>query len=239
MAIISKKGSQLMRDQRERREREKAVKDQFNMAGTVIGNILGVKKEEEPADDGKRGDAQEDSFTKQAMQPLGAPGGEETGDDDGRAEARYADHMKKPNEAASEFARTKTIDEQRRFLPIYGCRQALLNVIRDNSVVVLVGETGSGKTTQIAQYLHEARALRDRFFPSCAQPAAALRRTHHLPDTCCPFATGWLHNIWRRGVHAATARRCDERRETRVRGGGRRVGEGGWLLDSFRRCHVG
>ena len=39
--------------------------------------------------------------------------------------------------------------------PICGCRQALLNVIRDNSVVILVGETGSGKTTQIAQYLHE------------------------------------------------------------------------------------
>ena len=55
----------------------------------------------------------------------------------------------------SEFAKTKTIAEQRAFLPIYGVRQQLLNVIRDNSVVILVGETGSGKTTQIAQYLHE------------------------------------------------------------------------------------
>ena len=27
--------------------------------------------------------------------------------------------------------------------------------MRDNSVVILVGETGSGKTTQIAQYLME------------------------------------------------------------------------------------
>ena len=27
--------------------------------------------------------------------------------------------------------------------------------MRDNNVVILVGETGSGKTTQIAQYLHE------------------------------------------------------------------------------------
>jgi HrpA-like RNA helicase len=29
-------------------------------------------------------------------------------------------------------------------------------VIRDNQVVVVVGETGSGKTTQIPQYLLEA-----------------------------------------------------------------------------------
>ena len=45
MAVCSKKGSQLMRDVRERRERERATKDKFNMAGTVIGNILGVKAE--------------------------------------------------------------------------------------------------------------------------------------------------------------------------------------------------
>ena len=31
----------------------------------------------------------------------------------------------------------------------------LLNVIRENSVVIIVGETGSGKTTQLTQYLHE------------------------------------------------------------------------------------
>ena len=29
----------------------------------------------------------------------------------------------------------------------------LLNVIRDNSVVIIVGETGSGKTTQLTQVL--------------------------------------------------------------------------------------
>lgn len=31
----------------------------------------------------------------------------------------------------------------------------LLNVIRENNVVIIVGETGSGKTTQLTQYLHE------------------------------------------------------------------------------------
>ncbi len=39
--------------------------------------------------------------------------------------------------------------EQRRFLPVYGVREELLSVIRENQVVVVVGETGSGKTTQV------------------------------------------------------------------------------------------
>jgi pre-mRNA-splicing factor ATP-dependent RNA helicase DHX38/PRP16 len=30
-----------------------------------------------------------------------------------------------------------------------------MTVIRENNVVILVGETGSGKTTQLTQYLHE------------------------------------------------------------------------------------
>ncbi len=44
---------------------------------------------------------------------------------------------------------------QRESLPIYPHRARLLETIRDHQIIVLVGETGSGKTTQIPQYLHE------------------------------------------------------------------------------------
>lgn len=40
-------------------------------------------------------------------------------------------------------------------LPIYKYREELLQLIRDNQVIIMVGETGSGKTTQLPQYLHE------------------------------------------------------------------------------------
>ncbi|KAG8348737.1 DEAD DEAH box helicase Helicase conserved C terminal domain [Trypanosoma vivax] len=49
----------------------------------------------------------------------------------------------------------RRLQEQRRSLPIYQSRGMLLELIRGNSVVVLVGETGSGKTTQLLQYLYE------------------------------------------------------------------------------------
>jgi pre-mRNA-splicing factor ATP-dependent RNA helicase DHX38/PRP16 len=55
----------------------------------------------------------------------------------------------------SEFAKSKTIKEQREYLPIYSVRYDLLNIIKDNRVVIIVGETGSGKTTQLTQYLYE------------------------------------------------------------------------------------
>ncbi len=40
-------------------------------------------------------------------------------------------------------------------LPIFPHREELLKAIRDNQIVIIDGETGSGKTTQIPQYLHE------------------------------------------------------------------------------------
>jgi pre-mRNA-splicing factor ATP-dependent RNA helicase DHX16 len=44
----------------------------------------------------------------------------------------------------------------RKKLPIFAYREEFLTAVRDNKVLILVGETGSGKTTQIPQYLHEA-----------------------------------------------------------------------------------
>src|SRR5690606_5774880 len=59
------------------------------------------------------------------------------------------------SEGASDFARSKTLREQRQYLPAYAERGELMRVIRDNQVVIVVGETGSGKTTQLTQSLYE------------------------------------------------------------------------------------
>ncbi|KAG9131220.1 hypothetical protein Leryth_006078 [Lithospermum erythrorhizon] len=59
--------------------------------------------------------------------------------------------------------------EDRKTLPIYEYRDALLEAINDHQVLVIVGETGSGKTTQIPQYLHEAGYTK-RGKIGCTQP---------------------------------------------------------------------
>ncbi|KAF5935220.1 hypothetical protein HYC85_026349 [Camellia sinensis] len=49
-----------------------------------------------------------------------------------------------------------SIQEQRRSLPIFKLKNELIQAVHDNQVLVVIGETGSGKTTQVTQYLAEA-----------------------------------------------------------------------------------
>ena len=64
---------------------------------------------------------------------------------------------------------TLSIKEQRESLPIFKLREPLLQAIRDNQVLVIVGETGSGKTTQVTQYLAE-EGFADSSKIGCTQP---------------------------------------------------------------------
>lgn len=62
-----------------------------------------------------------------------------------------------------------SIIEQRRSLPIYKLRDELTKAVADNQILIVIGETGSGKTTQITQYLAEF-GLTARGKIGCTQP---------------------------------------------------------------------
>ncbi|KAK1442934.1 ATP-dependent RNA helicase [Babesia gibsoni] len=49
-----------------------------------------------------------------------------------------------------------SIKEQRESLPIFSLRDELLQAVKENDILIVVGETGSGKSTQIPQYLAES-----------------------------------------------------------------------------------
>ncbi|CAI9288809.1 unnamed protein product [Lactuca saligna] len=68
------------------------------------------------------------------------------GEVDFKEEAKFGKHMKK-GEAVSDFAKSKSLSQQRRYLPIFYIQDELLQVKRENQVVVVIGETGSGKRT--------------------------------------------------------------------------------------------
>ncbi|KAI0260198.1 pre-mRNA splicing factor [Gloeopeniophorella convolvens] len=67
-------------------------------------------------------------------------------------------------------ARAQSIDETRKSLPIYQFREDILQAIQDNQVLIVVAETGSGKTTQLPQYLHEAGYTAGGMKVGCTQP---------------------------------------------------------------------
>jgi pre-mRNA-splicing factor ATP-dependent RNA helicase DHX38/PRP16 len=75
----------------------------------------------------------------------------------------------KGSQGQSAFSRSKTLREQREYLPAFAVREDLLRVIRDNQVVIVVGQTGSGKTTQLTQFLYED-GYGERGMICCTQP---------------------------------------------------------------------
>ena len=62
-----------------------------------------------------------------------------------------------------------SILEQRQSLPVFKLKDQLIKAINDNQVLIVVGETGSGKTTQLTQYICEA-GFCARGIIGCTQP---------------------------------------------------------------------
>ncbi|MCJ1411582.1 DEAH-box RNA helicase prp16 [Ptychographa xylographoides] len=144
MAVFSRKGSRVVREKRQQKERQKQAQEATNMAGTALGNLMGVKEED--------GDS---------AAPV-------PGEEHYKGSSKFGDHMKK-NQGQSDFSKSKTLKEQREYLPAFAVREELLRVIRDNQVVIVVGQTGSGKTTQLTQFLYEDGYARVGLI-GCTQP---------------------------------------------------------------------
>ncbi|KAK8079767.1 hypothetical protein PG997_007585 [Apiospora hydei] len=62
-----------------------------------------------------------------------------------------------------------TIKQQRESLPVYAFRSQLIKAVHENQFLIVVGETGSGKTTQLTQYLAEAGFANNGMI-GCTQP---------------------------------------------------------------------
>jgi len=64
----------------------------------------------------------------------------------------------------------KSIKEQRESLPVYRLKKELMEAIAKNQILVVVGETGSGKTTQMTQYMVEMGIASKGKMIGCTQP---------------------------------------------------------------------
>ncbi|KAJ7597435.1 P-loop containing nucleoside triphosphate hydrolase protein [Mycena floridula] len=62
-----------------------------------------------------------------------------------------------------------SIQDQRKSLPIFKLRDSLLKAIDEHQVLIVVGDTGSGKTTQMVQYLAES-GYAEKGRIGCTQP---------------------------------------------------------------------
>lgn len=65
--------------------------------------------------------------------------------------------------------KAQSMKEVRESLPMFKYREELLAAIDEYQILIVVGETGSGKTTQLPQYLHETGVTK-RGIVGCTQP---------------------------------------------------------------------
>lgn len=75
------------------------------------------------------------------------------------------------------FQSSTPLTLQKQSLPIYKHRSQLLYAIETHPIVIVVGETGSGKSTQLTQYLYENGWADDGYSIVCTQPRRIAAQT--------------------------------------------------------------
>ena len=85
----------------------------------------------------------------------------------------------------------------RRTLPVFAYREDIIAAVREHQVLIIVGETGSGKTTQVPQYLYEAGFCNGGKRIGCTQPrrVAAMSVAKRVADELgCKLGNGRVHH---------------------------------------------
>ncbi|KAF4629948.1 hypothetical protein G7Y89_g8191 [Cudoniella acicularis] len=145
------------------------------MAGTTLAKDRRELRQQEAQDKAAEESSKVD-LSAQWQDPMAAPD-----------EKRFASDLKsiKPaptNDEVPEWKRVTqnkeqsfgrrtdmTIKQQRESLPVFRFRSELIKAVHANQLLIVVGDTGSGKTTQLTQYLAEAGFANDGMI-GCTQP---------------------------------------------------------------------
>jgi pre-mRNA-splicing factor ATP-dependent RNA helicase DHX16 len=142
--------------------RERYVTEHEEWEAEQTKRVQGQIKKSEFVDEGDYG------YVFDESQQMKFVISETLGGDLGKGMSREEREMKQRLSAAE--AKAKTVEETRKSLPIYQFRDDIIQAVKDHQVLIIVGETGSGKTTQLPQYLHEAGFTEGGMKIGCTQP---------------------------------------------------------------------
>eukprot|EP00268_Persea_americana_P030770 TRINITY_DN2982_c0_g1_i1.p1 TRINITY_DN2982_c0_g1~~TRINITY_DN2982_c0_g1_i1.p1 ORF type:complete len:723 (-),score=109.29 TRINITY_DN2982_c0_g1_i1:1846-4014(-) len=108
-----------------------------------------------------------------------------------QAKASYPNHQANGNVPQNSFRdesleRRRMIAQQRKSLPIASVERRITEEVRKNDILIIVGETGSGKTTQLPQFLFNGGFSRDGRVIGITQPrrVAAVTVAKRVAEEC-------------------------------------------------------
>eukprot|EP00605_Chrysophyceae_sp_TOSAG23-4_P001956 GSChrysophyteH1.ASY1.ANO1.2167.1 assembled CDS len=120
------------------------------------------------------------------------------GDEHSNTKARYGDGEAEDGDNANYWTgkpfsgRYFDILKKRKELPVYEFKDELIRKVKENQVIIIEGETGSGKTTQIPQFLLKMLAKPGHQSIACTQPrrvaamSIAKRVSEEMDDMTSP-----------------------------------------------------
>ncbi|KAL1951732.1 hypothetical protein VTO73DRAFT_881 [Trametes versicolor] len=154
----------------------KAPDGSLNRAAVAGASLAKERRELRQQEANEEADSEARDFSAPWLDPMAKEGDRVFAQDlRGNIRGQKAGEQPKWKEATFNKATTfgeithMSIQEQRKSLPIYKLRDPLLQAIREHPVLIVVGDTGSGKTTQMTQYLAEA-GFADKGRIGCTQP---------------------------------------------------------------------
>ncbi|KAG0366770.1 DEAH-box ATP-dependent RNA helicase prp22 [Gamsiella multidivaricata] len=154
----------------------KAPDGTLNRAALSGAALAKERKEMRQSEVNAEYDSVPKDINKPWLDPMPEPG-ERNFAQDLRGSAASSKAGQVPEWKANTFGKATTygritdmsIQQQRESLPIFAFRQALVNAVKQNQMLVVIGDTGSGKTTQMAQYLAEEGLIANGRI-GCTQP---------------------------------------------------------------------
>eukprot|EP00770_Monocercomonoides_exilis_P010045 MONOS_16831.1-p1 / transcript=MONOS_16831.1 / gene=MONOS_16831 / organism=Monocercomonoides_exilis_PA203 / gene_product=pre-mRNA-splicing factor ATP-dependent RNA helicase DHX16 / transcript_product=pre-mRNA-splicing factor ATP-dependent RNA helicase DHX16 / location=Mono_scaffold00435:37319-39752(+) / protein_length=778 / sequence_SO=supercontig / SO=protein_coding / is_pseudo=false len=94
----------------------------------------------------------------------------QSGDTSYLGTSKHSSSSSVPSTEQTQAQSFEKLQETRRGLPVYQYRSQFLSMLKENQVIVVVAQTGSGKTTQLPQYCHEAGYTKDGKKVGITQP---------------------------------------------------------------------
>lgn len=149
----AKKGSEFLKHLKNESERSKARDRYWELENSKLGELLKIYKNAAKDTDRRTVEQESDVFDYKKEKKYGSIFNAEK------------DKKDKKNGLLEKEQLIKT----KQSLPIYKAKQELLEMVYNNNIIIIVGETGSGKTTQIVQYLYEDGYHKNGII-GCTQP---------------------------------------------------------------------